>query len=223
MSAAGRLAAKAALLGAVLAAVAAPTRAAPQDTVLFNVESAAGTLTDRFAGRPQAERDLVGHVQNALGAIDDAFAGKKMAQPYVNSLAVDDAVLRRAAGEDFAPALADVAIVSRDLDAKLYALHGGLAFSDGDWDGLLDVSIKTLRGGQIVGGYLIRMNMEGMRDAAVPFAIFNDPTSPTTGRIPPGVYYVLVERIDGQPLQKTLVHISGDRHSVQPVVVQLLR
>ena len=189
--------------------------------VLFNVESAAATLTDRFADRPQAERDLVHHVRDTLDAIDNAFLGKRMAQPYVDALAVDDAVLRRAMGEDFGPALADVAIVSRDLDAKLDALRGGLAFLDGNWDGLLDVSVKTLRGGQIVGGYLLRMNMEGMRDAAVPFAIFNNPTSPATGRVPPGVYYVLVEKIDGQPLQKTLVHVSGDRHSVQAVVVEL--
>jgi hypothetical protein len=79
------------------------------------------------------------------------------------------------------------------------------------------VSVKTVRGGQEVSGYLVRANPMTAPQENPPRFVFTNPSSPSKRGMPPGEFLMWLEK-EGQQIQRRPVSIGGDGEPEQEII-----
>jgi hypothetical protein len=74
----------------------------------------------------------------------------------------------------------------------------------------LNVIVRTMRAGQEVNGYHVRLNPKRYANNQNPMYVFSNPTSPTSRRLPPGNYRLWLEDIRGTVIRTIPVTIGAD-------------
>lgn len=202
-----------------MTAVAAGTSVARSqaiDVAFFNLQSAAAKL----GGRPGDRADSVKQAAELTSKINRLQDITRDADP--KSLALYAAVLKHhsdllvqaSLAPDRVQAAAIVSDVSADLDLKIASsasLGVGPAFR-----GVIEVTVHTKRDGNEVSGYIIHTNPIRWKDSDPMFS-FPMLSSPSTHKIPPGIYDVVATRAGQTPLRRTAnIGLTGeDKVSVE--------
>lgn len=199
-------------------AVAGPAEVAAFDALQRGVSAVRGRTPAAGAEWTQVSlriRDLAEELQTRIGS-------RELSPAYAASVSANATILLDAAkGAAAGPSLDQLQIVAADLGAKLSTLQSsfGLQASTG---GDIEVAVTTTRNDSPISGFLIRMNLAGYADSPSPFAIFNQRSSPTKARVPPGRYVLLVrDSDDTSPIVRQLVTVVGSSSKTLELTVQV--
>lgn len=157
-------------------------------------------------------KTLIAGVESSVKAIKGkwrAARNKDVPEDYLKSLRLDCELLNQAAREsDREKALEILRDVGDDLKIKERFSRSAMAAAE-ILGAEVTVTIRTKRAGREVGGYLVRLNPKRYADNQAPMFVFNNPTSPTSRKLPPGNYKLWLE--DGNSaVIKTIPVTIGD-------------
>jgi len=134
---------------------------------------------------------------------------KELPKEYLVTLDLDTtALLAVAAINDPSKMMASLAIVRSDLDLKVRSAKRGSNASE-DQGANISVFVRTTKGGREIGGYTVVCNSHLHADNPNSQFPFNSPTSPARRILPPGIYWIRIER-DGHVLAEGKAEI-GDK------------
>lgn len=191
-----------------------------KDEVFASLQGAISQVKERYSERPVNEREVVEDVRKTINRLDDKLIADQVSKTYLDSLFNDSNVLYEAAKIiDFSISFKKIQAVADDLSAKWKSLNADLAFINATWDGMLKVSVETVRGGKPIGNLLVRMNMEGVPDQSPPFVSFPGLTSPSDGSVPPGKYLVFIVGANEKVVAHQSATVTGTQQSVIKIQV----
>jgi hypothetical protein len=161
--------------------------------------------------------DFVSSLQKSIDILDS----RREAHPTINYLLMlddDRSAIEAFLGDPQAENLkANFKVAVDDLATKSYqAVNLSAAFAAvGD---TVEVTVTTEHDGQVVSGYLVRANPFTVKNEQPPRFIFNNPTSPSEGELPPGFVWLWVEKPSGTVVTGDVYRIGGNGSPVQPPI-----
>jgi hypothetical protein len=192
-------------LPAGLVAQTAPTSARQAEALRRLIAAITAFIVGRDSGSEE-ERRAVSQLNDTALRLQAGLATLPVSGLYIVSIEQTAAALERAARGEGGPAQV-VQLAAADLALKLAGLEARTDVRDA-WDGSVPVEVTTVRQGRTANGYLVRFNMAGLADDPDPFTVFNDRTSPSRGRLPPGNYVARIEMNEGEPMVRQRVAIG---------------
>ena len=200
-----------------------PVSAEPADikligAVVLDLAGAAGEVFAKFKGQPGEE--FAYQVASASSRLAEQLSIVQVSQLFVEMVRYDAALLQRAAEEPILEtALSILRTAYDDVKLKLdYLLLPANMNASSDFDGEISVVVDTQQKGKPVNGLGIRFYMRGQPDDTMPFQIFNDPTTPTSAKVPPGLYIAHVLNVNQTPRFTREVSIDGQGDEVRIVI-----
>lgn len=141
---------------------------------------------------------------------------------YVHMLYADQAAIQRFLTNPEAGANRgsfEAAVEDLRIKAEQARSLSGASAAVGD---LVQVSVSTAHDGKVVSGYLVRANPLTVKNENPARFVFNNPTSPSDGVIPPGFIWLWVEKPDGTVVKGQIMRIGGNGSPIQPPITVLI-
>jgi hypothetical protein len=180
------------------------------DIAFFNLQTAAARLGERPSDRADFTKQVV-ELRSKINRLQDITKDAD-AQNLALYAAVlkhhSDLLVQASLTPDPGQAAAIVSDISADLDLKIASsasLGVGPAFR-----GVIEVTVHTKRDGTEISGYMIHSNPIRWKDSDPMFS-FPQLSSPSTYKIPPGIYEVVATRAGQTPLRRTVnIGLAGE-------------
>jgi hypothetical protein len=168
---------------------------------------------------------LAGEINNAVSNLKTRWeqsSRRELPSDYSKTLEFDTALLNQALSEtDIERRTELLNYVNDDLQLKNEQARRTLGAS-GALGASIRVTVKTIKSGQAVNGYLARCNPKRFADLQTPMFVFNNETNPTTVRnLPPGNYEMWVEKPSGTKVLSKPITIGGDGRTSRVITFEV--
>jgi hypothetical protein len=193
---------------------------------VFNNLQANVSAVKNQKSRPDSERQaLVAKIERSTNIISEKWRqshDKNVPPDYLQTIKFDSDLLRQIAEGHMSSE--DTLAILRDVRDDLTTKAAHARANNGAAETLaskVEVTVKTKKSGQEVGGYLVRCNPRRYADQATPMFVFNNATSPTVRSLPPGNYKMWIEMPDGNEVSSRPITIGGNGEVSQEIVFDL--
>jgi hypothetical protein len=179
---------------------------------------------DRVSNLSKTKSEVASLAATLHGSLE-ILSSKAEANPnvgYVNMLYADQAAIQRfltSPEANTTHGLFEAAVEDLRIKADQARTISGASAAVGD---LVQVSVSTQHAGQTVSGYLVRANPLTVKNENPARFIFNNPTSPSEGEIPPGFVWLWIESSDGTFVKGQIMRIGGNGSPIQPPITLLI-
>lgn len=196
--------------------------------VFSNLHSTVSALEDVRYHKAGERETLVAKIDRSANIISEKWRqskDKNVPQDYLRSINFDSELLRRTLDDQTSND--DILPILRDVNADLAVKVAHARATNGAQETLapqVDVTVKTNKNGQEVGGYLVRCNPRRYSDQTTPMYVFNNatnPSNPTLRPLPPGNYKMWIEMPNGHEVSSKPVTIGGHGEAAQQIVFDL--
>lgn len=181
---------------------------------LLDIQTFASQLADEpRAVINQADRELITSIRTKANTINDRFRNIKGSLPkeYAASLSADAEMLRQALIEPSeARRRESLQLAHEDLRLKLLYLQGSAGWTVFSPDNtLVQVSVTSKANGKSVPGYSVQCNPRRYGNASIFQTIFSKLTSPSEGKMAPGIYSCVLEQAGARVNKDISVGLTG--------------
>jgi hypothetical protein len=148
---------------------------------------------------PQEAVFLYTSISGLVDQLYERYRGRARGSPglsgeYIKSLSDDSTALKEANTSEPKKMLQTVGTVRDDLQVKV-RFQGGFG-AGGAFPSIIKVTVETRRQSAKADHLWVRCNPLRYGTTKVPMFPFNDETSPTSARLPPGLFWIWVESTD---------------------------
>jgi hypothetical protein len=188
----------------------------PQDTpadVFTLLQGSTGLARERFGKDEESVRlvDEISGFADALRASWEQSNDRNIPAAYLLTLKFDAGLIEQASSEPGSETSKDLLRYVRD-DLQIKRTHAQrIVGAAGGLGASIRVTVKTIKDGQGVSGYLVRCNPRRFANLEKPLFVFNSETDPTSvSSLPPGNYEMWVEKPSGTKVRSKPVTVGGN-------------